>query len=462
VEAVLLEFLAARGFGPGDSIAVAYSGGPDSTALLVALAALGWRGRAAIYVDHGLRPREELDAELSLVRASSSELGYRLVVARVRPGAVAARAKARGEGIEAEARRFRYAALRAAGARTGVKAVLLAHNRDEQAETLLMRLFGGYGAGGLRGIPATNGLFMRPFLGLGKAELLAYLEERGRGFSTDSTNASGDYLRNRLRRDLVPALDAALPGWRSGLSRAAAKASLDEAALAAAAAALAFAARPDGSLAVPAEPLLGAPDAVAIRAIVGAAGLALGRERVSSDMAVAALAALRRGAPSAYRGMGLELARRGDEIVLSRSSAIPERGGLDFPRRDGYFVVIDRPRRVRVGKLEVRASWRADGGPGIRADAFRFPLVVRSRRPGDAIALKDGTKRLDALFSEWGIPEALRGTAPIIEDRDGIVAVLGAGIGGKDRYRARRDGDRPAGGLSGDGARRFSVIVKGA
>jgi tRNA(Ile)-lysidine synthetase-like protein len=193
----------------------------------------------------------------------------------------------------------------------------------------------------------------------------------------------------------------------------------------------------------------------------------LDKERVSSDMAAAALLALRSGGSSSYRGGGIELRIRGGKALMRRANPIPRRGGLDFPRRDGYFVSVDRPCQVRVGKLEVLVEWREasrliDDGSGIRGDAFGFPLVVRSRRPGDAIALKMGTKRLDELFSEWRMPERSRGKVPVIEDRDGIVAVLGAGIGGKDRYRARSEGDRPQGDPSSEGLRLLSVIVKGA
>jgi tRNA(Ile)-lysidine synthase len=371
---------------------------------------------------------------------------------------VAERAKASGEGIEAAARRFRYAALRRSADSTGAAAVLLAHTRDDQLETLLMRLFAGSGAAGLRGIPAVSGLFLRPFLSIGKDELLSYLESRGRGYSTDSTNESGDYLRNRIRRELVPVLDSTFGGWRRGLARAARKAERDEEALGAAAGRLAFSPRLDGSMSAPAASLLEAPDSIAVRALVEAAGRLLGRTRVSSDMAASALEALRRGGPAGYRGSGLELRAAEGEVLLRRLPDTTERGGLDFPRRDGYFVIIHQACRIRVGALELRASWRSKGDRGIREEAFRFPLVVRSRRPGDRIALEAGTKRLDALFSEWGLPDAMRGVAPVIEDRDGIVAVLGAGIGGKDRYRAIRAGGEPSGELG----KRFTVIVKGA
>lgn len=463
VEATLLEALDRCGLEPTDPIGVAYSGGPDSSALLAALCAFRSRSGAegppplAIHVDHGLRPREELDSELALVKRNCAALGARLVVARVKPGKIEDRAKRRGEGIEAEARRFRYRALRAVGEKKGLKAILLAHTLDDQLETILMRLVSGSGSGGIRGIPEVSGIFCRPLIKLEKKELLRYLEDRGIPFSSDSTNSSADYLRNRIRRELAPVLDSSFRGWRRGLALASAKAREDEEALSALALGLAFPDAPsqEGELSAPALPILAAPDAVAMRAIIEAGGKLRGKGRFPSSLARSALKALRRGEGSEYQGGGIAFSYREGRLRL--------RIGLDFPRTGGYFVLIDRPRRIRVGKLEVRAEWRTTSGdageaPGIRADAFRFPLVVRSRRPGDSIALAGGAKRLDELFSEWALPEDARLSVPIVEDRDGIVAALGAAFGGRDRYRFSRRAENPA----VEGARRLSVIVKGA
>jgi tRNA(Ile)-lysidine synthetase, N-terminal domain/tRNA(Ile)-lysidine synthetase, C-terminal domain len=454
VESRLLEFLRSRGLEPSAPLAVAYSGGPDSTALLAALCALRKGADTpvplAIHVDHGIRPHHELEAELELVRSTCLELGARLAVAHVRFGAVAAEAARSGEGVEAAARRYRYSAFRSILAKSGSQALLLAHNRGDQLETLLMRMLGGAGTAGLRGIPEASGPYLRPMLGLEKSELLDYLSEKGIRYSVDSTNESNDYLRNRIRHELLPALDSSFPGWRSGLERAAAKARLDEDALSAAASVLSFSTQDGSVFSTAAEPFLSAPEALSLRALVDAGARCGGKARVSYDWAAAAIKALKSGEGKVYRGSGLELRRQGERIELRR--------GLDFPTAHGYFVLIDRPKRERVGKLEVSAKWReaadlAGRQPGIRADAFSFPLVVRSRRPGDSIALPGGTKRLDLLFSEWALPEASRGRVPIVEDRDGIVAVLGSRLGGSDRYRR---------GPSGSCDRLLMVSVKGA
>ena len=280
--------------------------------------------------------------------------------------------------------------------------------------------------------------------------MIAYIEARGLEHSTDSTNASTDYARNKVRLELGPYLDRAFPGWRRGVELAARKAALEEAALSKACETLLFRVVGAGRMrraSSDAGRLLTAPDALAARAIVDAEGKVLGRGRASSRLALAALDSLRRGAE--YKGGGLFFAREGELVVISRS--------LDFPRHGGYFVVIDGPCSVRAKSLAVSASWVAIDDPrsvqGIRADAFSFPLVVRSRLPGDELALPGGTKRLDVLLSEMGLAPSARDRIPIVEDRVGIVAALGSVFGLRNRYRR---------GPEFEGGRRLVINVKGA
>ncbi len=423
---------------------VALSGGPDSVALLAGLSAIGAGPLRAIHVDHGLRPAEELARELALVRELARNLGIPLSVSRAERGAIARLAAASGEGIEAAARHFRYAAFRRTARRWGIARVYLAHTRDDQLETLLMRALTGSGSAGLRGIPALNGLYVRPLLEFSKAELFDYLTVRGLAYSVDSTNSSDAYARNRIRAHLVPALYAHFPGWDAGLLRTAVFAAEDDEALASLARGYAFRVhtQADGapSFATPVSAFLAAPPAVQRRALLEAmaalkADPRKDGSRISSRLAAAALAAASRG--GRYRGGGIELRREGTLFVLSRA--------LDFPERYGYFVQIDRlgtkGLRIRAGLLRVEVRWvPASSAAGPREGSFSFPLIIRSRRSGDALAMPRGGKAVDELLAEWRVPVAARALVPVLEDREGLVAVLGANFGGRNRYRYRAEG----------------------
>jgi tRNA(Ile)-lysidine synthase len=455
-EAALRAFLELERIDSSLPALIGFSGGPDSTALLSALAAV-WKGPLrAVHVDHGIRPAAERAGESSLVRALCGRFKVSLTVAHVRPGAIEARAASQGIGIEAAARGYRYhvfESLRAREAgRRGIEPssirFFLAHNRDDQLETVLMRALGGAGTAGLRGIRALSGPYLRPFLRLSKRELLAYLEASSIPYSIDSTNEADDYLRNRLRHEILPAIARAVPGAEGGLLRLAAKATLDEEALSAWTARVGF---KEGSEGIRAEAsLLDEPEAIRERAFLAAAGSLYPGRRVSSRLAASALGALARGAPS-YRGGGLELSRGADgRLILSRS--------LDFPRPGGYFVLVDRlgseGLSLRIGGLLLELSWTNDqGANGIREEALSFPFVLRSRRPGDRLFIGEGSKPIDELFSEWGIRDELRCLVPIIEDRDGIVAVFASSVGARNRFR-KHD-------CRGNG-RIIAIAVKGA
>lgn len=427
---------------------VGLSGGADSTALLSLLVEAGASPLRAIHVDHGLRPQAEREAEARLVRELCGRLGVGLTLARVRPGAIEARALARGEGIEAAARHYRYHAFSQALASHGGGLLYLAHTLDDQVETILMRALSGAGAGGLKGMAERSGHLRRPLLGIHKAELAAWLSSRSLAWSEDSTNATEAYARNRIRHLVLPGLAKAWPSWEGGLLTTAAKARAEEEALEVLGRPMAFSLDPAGRWIAPLA-LLGAPWALRERAFLFAAGKLLGEARISSRLARAAFGALGSGKGS-YRGGGFVLSARPEGLELGLA--------LDFPGRAGYFVQIDDPgSRVLVrtaGGRRVRVEWvEAGKGTGLREAAFSFPLVIRSRRPGDRLSIPGGSKSIDALLAEWGLGVADRDRVPLVEDRDGIVAVLGGPQGGRNRFRP---------GPGGEGERLLSLHVKGA
>lgn len=205
---------------------VGVSGGADSMALLHCLTELsGALGveLTAVHVNHMARGTES-EGDAAFVRRSCRELGVRCVVKRVN---VKARARRRKLSFEMAARDARYECF-LTEARLGrlPAAILTAHTLDDQAETVLLKLARGAGIRGLAGIPARSEVegtaVLRPMLEINRREVVAFLRRRGLEWREDSSNASPAYLRNRVRRQVLPLIEAELnPNARSILARTA-------------------------------------------------------------------------------------------------------------------------------------------------------------------------------------------------------------------------------------------------
>lgn len=206
---------------PESTVLVGVSGGPDSMALLHALAALrpalGCRLHAA-HVDHGLRPRET-PAEERLVAGICRDLEIPLAVERVATQEVARR---RRLSLEEAARVLRYRFFEAAARECGAGRIAVAHTADDQAEEVLIRLLRGAGRGGLSGMrPRRENGVVRPLLGLWRRDVLAYLAAGDTPYCLDSSNMDRRFLRNRVRHDLLAELRAYNPAISATLCRTA-------------------------------------------------------------------------------------------------------------------------------------------------------------------------------------------------------------------------------------------------
>lgn len=202
----------------GGALCVGYSGGPDSTALLHALAALPQaraRGLRAVHVDHGLHADSARWA--AHCRAFAATLRVPLTVVRVEVP------RGRGEGLEAAAREARYAAF-AAELRDG-ETLVLAQHRDDQAETVLLKLLRGAGPeglGGMRGERAfARGRLWRPLLGLPRAALADYVRAHTLPCIEDPANADPALARSFLRREILPRLAQHWPQAPQAIAHAA-------------------------------------------------------------------------------------------------------------------------------------------------------------------------------------------------------------------------------------------------
>jgi len=218
-------------FTPGLPLAVALSGGADSTALLLACVRRWPEQVVAVHVNHGLQHAAgTFEAHCQAVCA---RLNMPLTVAHVHARA------APGQSPEDAARIARYQALdRLADAKhrgKPIASVALGQHADDQAETVLLALGRGAGLAGLSAMPAEwvrKGLtFYRPLLAVSAADIRRWLAERGEGFIEDPSNADEAFLRNRIRARLMPALREVFPHYAQTLPRSAGHAAQGQALL---------------------------------------------------------------------------------------------------------------------------------------------------------------------------------------------------------------------------------------
>lgn len=185
------------------AIVIAVSGGSDSVALLHILSTLyPDHTRIAVYIDHGLRPRET-DAEKKLVQELAASCSAKFIAI---PLDVTAEQKAAKCSLEEAARNLRYQALETIRNEYNAQCIAVGHTRDDQAEEVLLRLIRGSGSAGLGGMAYKRDYIIRPLLQQSKIELRHYLKAHSLAYCEDSSNKDTRFLRNRIRHHLLPSL----------------------------------------------------------------------------------------------------------------------------------------------------------------------------------------------------------------------------------------------------------------
>ena len=386
---------------PGDRVVCAVSGGADSMALLWAMYLLKDELQitlSAAHFNHRLRGAES-DRDEAFVREFCA--GYKIPLS-VGSGQVVSGKK----GLEAAAREARYAFLRSLSGK-----IATAHTADDNAETILLHLVRGTGLKGLGGIAPINGAVIRPMLSITRTEVLAFLEQYHVSYVEDSSNGEDDFLRNRLRHNVMPLLKEENPRITQNLSAMAQRLRQDAEELDAIAGAM-------------------KQDSVsALRALTPPI-----RSRVLSQMLQDAgvrepeakhIAAMEKlvfsDHPSAKAcfSEGVIFTRCYDQLQAVEEAAQLQTLVLQCPG------VTDLPE----SGLQITCSINAEKGYTI--DSFpvkpQGTMVVRGRKTSDTMRLYGGTKSLKKLFIDRKIPAAERDKIPVIADEAGVLAVPGIG-----------------------------------
>ena len=427
---------------PGARVVVACSGGGDSVALSALVCELvpdaGWTVAGVLHVNHCLRGPAS-DEDERFCRDLARDLGLPITVERVD---VAARARAVRTSIEAAGHRVRYELFERIVREGAADLVATAHTRDDQAETVLLRLIRGAGPGGLSGIRPRIGAVVRPLLDIRRDELREYLRRRGLSYREDPTNRDERILRNRVRHRLLPFLaEHFSPAITDALARNAEIARddadwLDEVANAAAEK---IVQSTEGCFDIVVERLAAQPPAVARRVARQVLERA-GERRVGFDH-VERLRRLARAdgtAAAAADFPGSRAERHGATLRLAPRRGRPVPAAL--AERFEYSLAVPGEVEIVEAGLCITAKCRGRAGQlavhvdtvDLPAERITSPLTVRSWRPGDVfrpLGLGGRRKKLQDFFVDRKVPRGRRGTVPlVVDDRLGILWVAGHAV----------------------------------
>ena len=435
----------------GSRVVVALSGGADSVALVNVLCALaeseGFQVAGVAHLNHRLRG-QDADADEQFCRQYASAVGLPVDVERVDVRALAGAARI---SVEQAGHLARHEFFSRAAARLKASAVAVAHTKDDQAETFLLRLLRGAGPRGLSGMHPRFGIVIRPFLESSRSDVRAFVEDRGLAFREDASNRDRAIPRNRIRHELLPLLERDYaPGIADALDRAAAIARedadyLDAAAAAAAARIVSYAA---AEVVIDADALVAEPPAIARRVIRLAQQSFAGDEHPERFIGFDAVEAVLRFAVSKSAGQldlaGHRVNRRGGALVL-----IPSRGREKPVPAADFSYPLEVPGQVMVPEAACaivaatsavpsgrRAAdlWPLTGRSDqavVEAGGLAGPLSVRNRRPGDRFRPLGlhGRKKLQDLFVDNKIDRFEREITPVVVDAAGrIVWVAGQAL----------------------------------
>ena len=214
VEELFKSYMSSQIGGKSLHLITAYSGGPDSSVLLYLLHKFQKEFSytlSAAYINHNIRSADEMRDEQDAVISRAEDLGVDLQLKIYPPGFIEDYARKTGLGVEGAARSCRYHFFYKLLKYRRPAALVLGHNRNDQLETLLMRVFQGTGSTGLKGIPREDPDRLRPLIDVSREDILAYAALKNIPYCNDSTNSEGDYRRNRIRKDLIPVLRDIFP-----------------------------------------------------------------------------------------------------------------------------------------------------------------------------------------------------------------------------------------------------------
>lgn len=426
-------------FAPQSTVLVAFSGGPDSTALAATLYRLrSFLGIELVlfHLNHGLRG-EESDRDEAFCTRWAQEHNLPIIVER---RDVASFQVSSGLSLEEAARTVRYQLFQEYATRCGASSVALGHTLDDQAETVLMNIIRGTGLPGLCGMKAKDGLYVRPLLGVWRLEVQEFLKEEGIPFVEDSSNFDPTFLRNRIRHRVLPLLRDMNPRVAEALVRL----SLNAQEFLESEGDVVLPLTKEGGITGVAldDLLLLSPEKRpwAVRKFLREARGTLWDVTRNQIMDVLRLAERRRGEVM-LPGKARVFVREG--YLWASPSPLPL---VDMP---SWSFSLDFPGRHVFSDLGLTLEALFEPCSSDRGvywqEALDFekcvpPFVLRNFREGDRILWKGKVRKLKELFGEWEIPREWRRALPILCDVEKVLWIPGLAL--DERVRVQENSKR--------------------
>ena len=423
------------GLPESSSLLVAYSGGADSGALLHMVLTYAKEHGAKVYaahVNHGIRGAEA-DRDEEFCRATAEKYGIELFTLRADVPKIAATEQ---KSIETAARDVRYAFFSDIMKKHAIKTLCVAHNADDNLETIIFNIARGSALGGVCGIPLTRdidgGTVVRPMLSISKADILEYCSVNNIKYVTDSTNTDTDYTRNRIRAKIIPELKAIAPGAENAAARL--SDSLRADALCLDSMAEWFLSETRNGYFVETEKLCGSPSAIATRALMMmyseiSDGASLEYDHVKALMLLA---------EKAIPHSSLDLPH-GVRAVIEDGSL----GFVTTPKPPKNYDLAPFSHELSMGENQIDEIgaiitlkneqkninvYKKSMNLAIDFDKILGSLSARERQAGDKIKMGGMSKSIKKLMCEKKIPLDLRPRIPILCVGDEIVAVPHIGV----------------------------------
>lgn len=414
------------------------SGGADSVMLLLYLVYLRSKRDfplAAVHVNHLIRG-EEAERDERFSERLCHALGVEFQAVRVD---VPHLAREQGKGVEEAARDARYSCFdEIISARSDINYICVAHNADDNFETVVMNMMRGAGLNGLTGIAPVRDNILRPLIYLKKKEITEALEAGGFEFVTDSTNESDDYTRNYIRHNVIPSLERVFDAPVDRISRMCQNLREDDGCLASMAAE--FASRYENGK-IPTQKLAGLKPAILYR-VLGIYAKEAGAPSFERVHFEAMRRCVLKGGSfsvslpgSCFRAMSGMAGFYKDKQIQKERFSFPLSYGINKIGERGAVIEIVKNKAEFSTKVYNKSTQRE-----LTSAIILGGLLVRSKQEGDTCFYGGMTRKLKKLFNDKKIPADRRADVPVLCDEKGVVWVPGFDVrddGGEEKLYIR-------------------------